>query len=77
MTRLDDKESICNAGGAGLIPGLGRSPGGENYIHLHFAWSTLAWKIPWTEEPGRLQFMRSPRIRHDSVSNIHMHTHTH
>ena len=27
--------------------------------------STLAWKIPWTEEPGRLQSMRSPRIRHD------------
>ena len=25
----------------------------------------LAWKIPWTEEPGRLQSMRSQRIRHD------------
>jgi len=25
----------------------------------------LAWKIPWTEEPGRLQFMGSHRIRHD------------
>ena len=24
--------------------------------------STLAWKIPWTEEPGRLQSMRSPRV---------------
>ena len=27
--------------------------------------STLAWKIPWTEEPGRLQFMQSQRVRHD------------
>ena len=27
--------------------------------------STLAWKIPWTEEPGRLQSMRSLRIGHD------------
>ena len=26
---------------------------------------TLAWKIPWTEEPGRLQFMGSKRVRHD------------
>ena len=27
--------------------------------------STLAWKIPWTEEPGRLQSMESHRVRHD------------
>ena len=27
--------------------------------------STLAWKIPWTEEPGRLQSMESQRIGHD------------
>ena len=27
--------------------------------------STFAWKIPWTEEPERLQSMRSPRVRHD------------
>ena len=27
--------------------------------------STLAWKIPWTEEPGRLQSMGSIRVRHD------------
>ena len=27
--------------------------------------STLAWKIPWVEEPGRLQSMGSPRVRHD------------
>ena len=27
--------------------------------------STLAWKIPWAEEPGRLQSMGSLRVRHD------------
>ena len=27
--------------------------------------STLAWKIPWTEEPGRLSSMGSQRVEHD------------
>ena len=27
--------------------------------------STLAWKIPWREEPGKLQSMESQRVRHD------------
>ena len=27
--------------------------------------SILAWKIPWTEEPGRLQSMESQKVRHD------------
>ena len=27
--------------------------------------SILAWRIPWTEEPGRLQSMESSRVRHD------------
>ena len=27
--------------------------------------SILAWRIPWTEEPGRLQSMGSQRVRHD------------
>ena len=31
--------------------------------------STLAWRIPWTEEPGGLQFMELQRVRHDWVSN--------
>ena len=29
----------------------------------------LAWRIPWTDKPGRLQFMRSHRIGHDQVTN--------
>ena len=38
------KESACNAGDLGLIPGLGRSPGEGNGYPL----SILAWRIPWT-----------------------------
>ena len=30
----------------------------------------LAWKIPWTEEPGGLQSMRSQRVRHDRVTEL-------
>ena len=37
--------------------------------------STLAWKIPWTEEPGRLQSMRSLRVRlSDFAFTFHFHT---
>ena len=32
--------------------------------------STLAWKIPWTEEPGRLQSMGSLRVGDDSVTSL-------
>ena len=32
-------------------------------------YSTLAWKIPWTEEPGRLQSMGSLRVGRDSVTS--------
>ena len=34
--------------------------------------STLAWKIPWMEEPGRLQSMGSRRVRHDT-EQLHFH----
>ena len=33
--------------------------------------STLAWKIPWTEEPGRLQSMGSLRVRQDTATSLH------
>ena len=35
--------------------------------------STLAWKIPWMEEPGRLQSMGSPRVGHDFIFTFHFH----
>ena len=43
------------------IPGLGRAPEKEMATHS----SILAWRIPWTEEPGGLQSMRLQRLRHD------------
>ena len=45
--------SPCNAGDPGSIPRLERFP--EKAMAPHS--STLAWKIPWTEEPGELQSM--------------------
>ena len=53
----DGKESAYNAGDQGSIPGLGRSTVEGN--------GTLAWKIPWMEEAGRLQFMGLQRVGHD------------
>ena len=45
------------------IPSLGGEDPLEKEMAAHS--SILAWKIPWTEEPGRLQSMGSQRIRHD------------
>ena len=39
--------------------------------------STLAWKIPWTEEPGRLQSMGSWRVGHDWVTSLSLFTFMH
>ena len=58
------KNPPANAGdirSVGSIPGSGRSPGGGLATHS----SVLAWRIPWTEEPGGLQSMGSQRVRYD------------
>ena len=39
--------------------------------------STLAWKIPWTEEPGRLQSMGLLRVGHDLVTSLSLVTFMH
>ena len=39
--------------------------------------NTLAWKIPWTEEPGRLQSMVSLRVRHDWATSLSLFTFMH
>ena len=39
--------------------------------------STLAWKIPWMEEPGRLQSMRSLRVGHDWATSLSLFTFMH
>ena len=53
LSDSDGKAFACNAGDPGLIRGSGRFPGEENETHS----STFAWKILWTEEPGRLPSM--------------------
>ena len=96
-----DKESSCNAGDPGSIPGSGRSPAEGIGFPLQYSWaslvaqmvksppvmqetwvqslswadalekemathsSILAWRIPWTEEPTRLQSVGSQRVAHD------------
>ena len=47
----DVKELACNVGYLGWIPGWRRSPGEGNGYPLQYS---LAWRIPWTEEPDRL-----------------------
>ena len=61
----DGKESACSARHPGSIPGSGRplEEGMATYS------STLAWRIPGTEEPGRLQSVVSHRVRHDWAAN--------
>ena len=51
------------------VQSLGQEDLLEKEIATHS--STLAWKIPWTEEPGGLQFMGSQRIGHDWASSLH------
>ena len=55
------------------IPSLGWEDPLEKGMATHS--SNLAWKIPWREEPGGLQFMGSQRVRHDCVTNtLHVPT---
>ena len=55
------KNPPANAGGMGLILGLGRSPGGRHGNLLQYS----CLENPWTEEPGGLQFIRLQRVGHD------------
>ena len=57
----DDKVSVYNVGVPGSVFGSGRSPEKEMATHSNI----LAWKIPCTEEPGRLQSRRWQRVRHN------------
>ena len=55
------KNPPASAEDAGSIPGREDPP--EKEIKTHS--SILPWRIPWTEEPGRLQSMRLQRVRHN------------
>jgi len=62
----DGKASVYNAGDPGRS--LGQEDPLEKEMAIHS--STIAWKIPWTEEPGRLQSMGSQRVRHDWATSL-------
>ena len=55
------KNPPASAGDVGLIPGWEDPLEKEMATHC----STLAWKIPWTEEPSRLQSTGSQRVEHN------------
>ena len=55
------KESTCNAGDPGSIPGLGKSAGGGHGNPLQY----FCLENPWTEEPGGLQSMLWQTVRYD------------
>ena len=59
--RLVSNESACNAGDLGSIPGSKDPLEKETATHSRI----LAWRIPWTEEPGGLQSMGSQTVRHN------------
>ena len=62
----DGKASACNAVDPGSFRGWEDPLEKEMAIHS----STLAWKIPWTEEPDRLQSMGSQRVGHDWATEL-------
>ena len=55
------KNLLANAEDMSMISGSGRSPGGGHGNPLQYS----CLEIQWTEEPGRLWSMRSPRVVHD------------
>ena len=63
----DGKESACNVGDYGSIPGLGRSPEQENEQPTEQPPLVFSRKIPWTEGPGNL--LSTIAVGHDWVMN--------
>ena len=61
----DSKESACDAGDLDWSPGWEGPQGKRMATHS----SILAWRIPWTEELGGLQYVVSQRVRHDWATN--------
>ena len=58
------KESTCNPGDTG-VQSLGQQDPLEEGMATHSG--ILVWRFPWTEEPGKLQFIGSQRVGHDWV----------
>ena len=78
------KYFLLFCGWQGLLPPSEAGKGEERFNpqpQREHGWqldfSTLAWKIPWTEEPGSLQSMRSLRVRHDWAISLWLFTFMH
>ena len=56
------------------VPSLGQEDPLEKEMTTHF--NILAWEIPWTAEPGGLQFMKSQRHAGQKRLSTHEHTHS-
>ena len=73
MNKLGDsvvKESACNEGDLETwVRSLGQEDPLEEEIATHS--NILTWKIPWTEEPGRLQSLGSKRVGHNLATNTY------
>ena len=68
--RSDGKESACNVGDLGLIPGLGRSPGGGHGYHA----TILAWRIPMDREAWWATVLGVTKSQ-TRLSDFHLHFH--
>ena len=62
------KNPPANTGDVGSISRLRRSPGGGHEEGTRTYSSILTWRIPWTEEPGRLQPIGLQRVRLKQVN---------
>ena len=64
---------------AGYIEAQFRSLGGEDPLEKEMATHSgiLAWEIPWTEEPCRLQSLRATVAKNQTQLCVRAHTHTH
>ena len=68
-------ESLCCTSEANTTLLINCTAASEKAMAPHS--STLAWKIPWMEEPGRLQSMGSQTVRHDWVTSLSLFTFMH
>ena len=65
----DSEESAClQCETPGFDPRVGKIPLRREWLPT---FSILAWRIPWTEEPGELKSTGSQRVRHNRATNTH------
>ena len=66
-------KALCSINTRDMVLSLGQEDPLEEEMTTHSI--ILAWKIQWTEEPGRLQSMGSQRVQHNWATDTHIHTH--